>query len=143
MKGNWKGGKGLTPFVRSENGLRHMIGYLDEFYGEKNTYTSTGWRDNEGKWHHNKGTVEWVELKTFDALLRARNVVRGRSASNIVMADPDGNSYILTTEEYVEAVNRWGASQLGELTGFIDGTWTFTKRGANYFLTPAPDLIKS
>lgn len=144
---SWKKGQGKVPFRQQPEGHWEMLNYWEGGYGYYSPRYpvplddsglplawSTSVRvgtdpDGRGQWEYRQYPMEWRPKHTFRRSLRAVRAEQGRAASNIILADVRGNEYTMMAEEFVEATHRGADSE-----GYIRANWTFTKKGANYFL---------
>lgn len=150
---SWKKGTGRIPFRQQPEGHWVMLNYWEGGYGYY-TYRGIqvpvdadglplGWitsvrtgtdPEGRGQWESRQYAMEWRPKYTFRRSLRAIRAEKGRAASNIILADVMGNEFTMTADEFVEATHRGADSE-----GYIRANWTFTKKGANYFLILDPD----
>src|SRR6476659_1405443 len=114
--GRWKNGSGPVPFRGQDDGHWVQLHYCDPY------------------WHYwpTPPPIEWREKYTFTDRLRIHAFAGGRAAANMVLKSvTDGTEYTILMDDFLPLV-----AQI-EAGGIIPGTWTFTKRGQNYFLCPA------
>lgn len=77
-------------------------------------------------WGH---TLEWREVRPFEATLQLEDYGRGRSAAYFHWKDEQGHGYPMFLKDFVETL-----LALDSKRGQVKGTWRVVKRGQNYGL---------
>lgn len=76
--------------------------------------------------------TEWRDNYQFTARLKLNGHWRGRSSARVgVKNEANGEEYSMGFAAFYDAVEGGTCKD-----GYIEGTWTFRKQGANYILVP-------
>ncbi len=85
-------------------------------------------------WYYMRDGGGWQRVQPFDAVFRIKEIVSGRSAKYLTLEDINtGKKYPMFIADLVKIIQAGAVGVYAQNSeGVITGTWTASKRGANF-----------